>query len=312
MTTRPIPPVRAPALRPPAPRVAVVMPCFDAGELILEAVTSLKCEEPHELVVVDDGSTDPATLAALDRLRAGGTRVLRQANGGIGAARNAAVAASRAPYIFALDADDRLAPGTLAALADLLDADPGAMLAWGDLRRFGDEEYLDRKARVLDPWALTYVNDLHASVMIRRGALAALGGWSTDQVNEDWDLAMSAAERGWRGRYLPRVTVHYRVRAGAGARVAGALDRSIPLLRAAHPDLFTARCRNRGSSPAPRLARWSLPLIDRLPRLSAAGRHRLADVILRWTDRRRNPLAPGGPERHPAVTALRRRVGRER
>lgn len=304
----PDPPIPAPRLA--RPRVAVVIPCFNTGDLILEAVDSLAGEEPHELVIVDDGSTDPATLSALEALRAAGTTVVRQANSGIGAARNAAVAASRAPYVFALDGDDRLAAGTLAALADLLDADPLAQLAWGDLRRFGDEEFLDRKARILDPWLLTYVNDVHASVMIRRDALTSLGGWSADQVNEDWDLAMSAAERGWRGAYLPRVTVHYRVRAGEGARAAATLERSLPLLRAGHPDLYAARGHNRRGSRAPRLARWTLPLIDRLPGLGDAERHRICDVILRWSDPRRNPAPPGEPERHPALAALARRLPR--
>ena len=46
------------------PRVAVVVPCFDDGETLSEALGSLRDEEPHELVVVDDGSTDPATLGA--------------------------------------------------------------------------------------------------------------------------------------------------------------------------------------------------------------------------------------------------------
>ena len=53
----------------PQPRVAVVIPCFNAGQLLPEALASLQEPEPLEIVVVDDASTDPATLAAARRSR---------------------------------------------------------------------------------------------------------------------------------------------------------------------------------------------------------------------------------------------------
>ena len=58
-------------------RVAVVVPCFNDGALIREALRSVREDEPVELVVVDDASTDPATLEVLDGLRAEGVRVIR-------------------------------------------------------------------------------------------------------------------------------------------------------------------------------------------------------------------------------------------
>ena len=50
------------------PRVAVVVPCFNDGETLPAALASLRGEEDHELVVVDDGSDDEATLDTLSRL----------------------------------------------------------------------------------------------------------------------------------------------------------------------------------------------------------------------------------------------------
>ena len=54
------------------------------------------------------------------------------------------VEATSAPYVFPLDADDAVVPGALAALADALDAVPGAALAWGDIEVWGE---LDAEAR---------------------------------------------------------------------------------------------------------------------------------------------------------------------
>ena len=52
--------------------MAVVIPCFDDGATIGEAVASVTAQEPCELVVVDDGSTDPHTLRVLDELAEAG------------------------------------------------------------------------------------------------------------------------------------------------------------------------------------------------------------------------------------------------
>src|SRR5688572_26595329 len=103
----------APVQRPEnAPRVAVVVPCFN-DPAVPEAVASIRLQEPVEVVVVDDGSTDPEGLAALDTLRAEGVRVVRQENQGLSAARMTGVRHTTAPFIFALDSDDVLAPGSL-------------------------------------------------------------------------------------------------------------------------------------------------------------------------------------------------------
>src|SRR5689334_15482708 len=114
-------------------RVAVIVPCFNDGELVTEAVaTARACPEPVELVVIDDGSTDPGTLATLDALEADGVRVVHQANTGLPGARMAGLAATTAPYVFPLDADDLLVGETLPRMADRLDADPGAGVCFGD------------------------------------------------------------------------------------------------------------------------------------------------------------------------------------
>ena len=104
---------------------AVVIPCWNDGETVGDTVASAR-DQADELLVVDDGSTDPATLAVLERLRADGVGVLRVENGGPSAARMAGLAGTTAPYVFPLDADDELVPGALAALAHALDGHPRA------------------------------------------------------------------------------------------------------------------------------------------------------------------------------------------
>src|SRR6059058_1411657 len=90
-----------------APRIAVIVPCFNDGELVAEAVSSVIEREPVELVVVDDASSDAGTADVLDRLRREGVPVVRHArNLGLPAARMTGLRASSAPFVFPLDADD--------------------------------------------------------------------------------------------------------------------------------------------------------------------------------------------------------------
>ena len=60
-------------------RVAVTIPCFEEGELVLEAARSVQEDEPVEIVVVDDASRDAPTARALDELRSEGVAVVTHA-----------------------------------------------------------------------------------------------------------------------------------------------------------------------------------------------------------------------------------------
>jgi glycosyltransferase involved in cell wall biosynthesis len=256
-------------------RVAVVIPCHDDGETLAEALGSLGDQEPHELVVVDDGSTDQGTLAVLDRLRGEGVHVVRQDNAGLSAARMAGVAATKARFVMPLDADDALGPGTLAALADALDARPDAAVAWGDIEIFGELELRLRTARELDPWRITYVNDIPGTSMVRREALLAAGGWSMGSGYEDWDLWMALAENGGTGVYVPHALLRYRRR---GGRMLGGMParhaQTYRLLESRHPALFARRRSTWRASRAHWRAKLLLPVVHRLP-VSAFDRQRL-------------------------------------
>lgn len=274
-------------------RVAIVIPCHEDGATLLETVASLEGQESCEVVIVDDGSTDPETLRVLDELKAQGWRVVRQENLGLSAARMRGVAETSAPFVLPLDSDDALCPGGVAPLADALDADPGAALAWGDVEIFGDFELTLSGAPDLDPWHITYVSEVPTSSLIRRDTLLEVGGWEI-QGYEDWDLWMLYAEAGIRGVYVPVVAVRHRVH---GARMnAGCLDRHgemLELLRSRHPRLWAERRRNWRRSRRPLRVRTLSPLVGLLP-INPRDRHRLFRLVSHPREvlyRRRDRLA---------------------
>jgi glycosyltransferase involved in cell wall biosynthesis len=115
----------------PAPLVAVLTPAFNAARYLDEAIHSVETQtHPHwRLILVDDGSTDDTAVIAA-RHAAADPRItlVHQPNGGISAARNACLAQlpADADYAINFDADDRLAPETLARLVAYLESHPAA------------------------------------------------------------------------------------------------------------------------------------------------------------------------------------------
>lgn len=247
--------------------VAVVIPCFNDGKTLTEAVRSAQAQERiDELVVIDDGSTDAATLEVFATLEAKGVQVVHRPNGGLGAARMSGVQATRSDYIFCLDADDRLLPGVLGELAATLDQEPDLALVWGDYQLFGEHNWRQETAPLLDPWQISYQNDIPASILLRRSALLQAGGWELRGGYEDWDMLMSLAEHDQRGRRVPIVAYEYRQH---GPRMLGdSASRHAEIyatLRARHPRLFAERRRLWRDSPAPLALKLALPLIFSLP-----------------------------------------------
>jgi glycosyltransferase involved in cell wall biosynthesis len=105
--------VRGAARPQGSPVVSVLVPAFNAAATLGEALGDLQAQTyPHwQAIVVDDGSTD-STAAIAQRFAANDerVRVIRQANQGLAAARNAALAEATGELVHCLDADDRIEP----------------------------------------------------------------------------------------------------------------------------------------------------------------------------------------------------------
>jgi glycosyltransferase involved in cell wall biosynthesis len=202
--------------------VSVVIPCYNLGQYVEEAVDSVLAQtyQDLEIVVVNDGSTDPHTNAVLAGLERPRMRVLTTENRGVSAARNLGVRQARGRYIVALDADDRLHPQFLAKTIAVLDADPevGFVSTW--VEGFGLEQWIWRQERCDFPRLLAECVVLTASP-VRREALEAVGGYDArfSEGDADWDVWIGLVERGWRGAIVPEVLFYYRQREGSMRRL---------------------------------------------------------------------------------------------
>lgn len=230
-----------------APRIAVIIPTYNDGHLAKEAVASLRGSEEIELVVIDDGSTDPDALRALDELRADHVNVVRQENQGLGPTRMNGLRLTSAPYIFPLDADDLAIPSSLSRMASVLDQNPQASFVWGDFEVFGSYDGFYRAPDRFDPYLLTWCNPYPVCSMYRRDALVAVRGWEVilqGQGYEDWDVWLKFAESGHTGLYLGAPAYRRRLLPGrmlSSARRGPVHRALLREIRSRHSDLYARR-----------------------------------------------------------------------
>src|ERR1700745_3499829 len=94
------------------PLVSVVMPCFNQGQYLPDAISSILSQtyRNFEIVLIDDGSTDQTRQVAS---RYDKVRYVYQENRGLAAARNAGTRESVGSFLVYLDADDVLTPNSL-------------------------------------------------------------------------------------------------------------------------------------------------------------------------------------------------------
>lgn len=199
-------------------RVAIVVPCYNHGLFLPEAIGSVLAQTYSQLeaIVVDDGSTDDSAevAEALVRESGGRVRLLRKENGGLPSARNAGVAAAGAEYVLPLDADDRLAADFVERCVAALDARPDASIAYGDQQNFGEDTTFHPHPDY-DFWSLTRRNHIGVASLFRRRAWEEVGGYAPLDSYEDWDFWIACGERGHAGLHVPGAVFHYRVRAGS-------------------------------------------------------------------------------------------------
>src|SRR6266545_3351262 len=254
--------------------VSVVIPVRDQGRYLPGAVESARhCGyRPVEVVVVDDGSTEPETLAALDALT--GVTVLRRPHQGLPSARNAGIATARGPYLVPLDADDLLPAGFVGPAVAALRRDPGIGCVAGTVRNFGLLEHVSVPVGYVPDVSLVVNTFPRATAVFRASAVTAAGGYDPElPAYEDWDLYLRLHKAGYAVECAPLVGQLYRRHADSMTfrqtdRARVALTQH--LLRA-HADLIRAD--------------GALPLLLTLVDLWKSGYEPSASVVWRHQER---------------------------
>ncbi|NYH97025.1 glycosyltransferase family 2 protein [Novosphingobium marinum] len=190
------------------PQVSVVVPCFNGEKFLRATLQSVlrQTEAPLEIIVADNGSTDESRRVAFETDPS--VVVLDVPERGASIARIAGAKFARGDAIMFLDADDLIAPDTLAAMVDVLQDKPGS-IARCPWRRYVPASEGWRVMPASCPPHPGGVDDLTAwlsgwyhppcSILWSRSAYHSSGGWDPDiSVNDDGDIVMRALVAGVR------------------------------------------------------------------------------------------------------------------
>lgn len=249
-----------------AARICVVIPCFNDGPLLREALASIVEPGPVEIIVVDDDSTDPETQGVLDDLARAGVGVLRHsANRGVSEARNTGFKSTRAEYVFPLDSDDLAVSGALARMVDTLDAAPDAVVCYGDYLEFGTHELVRPVPPRIDAYRVAYVNEYPVSALFRRRLFDEVKGWNRPHRGyEDWNLWMTIAEQELGAVYLGPGQLTFRRRLHGERMLVRAKREHRGIyreLQALHPRLFSELPMHRRRSDMPLHRKLLYPVV---------------------------------------------------
>ena len=199
------------------PKVSVIMPCYNQGRYIEEAVTSVLSQtfQDFEVIIVNDGSTDPDTIETLESFDKPKCRVIHTANQGLADARNSGIREASGEYILPLDADDRIGSTYLEKAVRLLDEQPNVGIVYCEAEFFGEES----GRWELPPYRFPDVllgNYIFCSAFFRKadwantpGYQVICGGW------EDYDFWLSLIEIGREVIRIPEVLFFYRRMSGS-------------------------------------------------------------------------------------------------
>lgn len=196
------------------PKVSIVIPCYNHGQFLNEAVESVLTQtlDDFEIIIVNDGSTDPDTRYILENYDKPKTRVIHTTNQGLSAARNTGIREASGRYILPLDGDDRIGPTYLEKAVKILDENAGIGIVYCKAEFFG---------AVQKPWNLPEYslaemlidNILFCSGVFRKSDWGTVGGYRTDMKFgwEDYDFWLSLIERGAMVHRIPEVMFYYRI-----------------------------------------------------------------------------------------------------
>jgi SAM-dependent methyltransferase len=195
-------------------KVSIIIPCFNDGTMLREALVSVekvRNENLTEVIIVNDGSSETETTQILSEVAERDYRIVHQENRGVGAARNAGIRLAKGEFILPLDSDNRLRDVYLNEGVSLLKNNPSVGVIYTDFEYFGE-----RSGRWHPPefnlLSLIRVNFIDACALYRKKLWEEVGGYDEQMPwmgLEDWDFWLRVAALGGKCIIHNKIVFHY-------------------------------------------------------------------------------------------------------
>ena len=202
------------------PKISIVIPCYNMGDYLEDALESAynQTMQAHEIIVVDDGSTDDSKEIAERYMFKefpyieSPVRVISQVNKGLSSARNTGIMAATGDYILFLDADDILMENAIERVTKEIQQMNADIIALS-FKEFGksDREVILGTFTLED---LKVANRIPYCCAFRRSALVEVGGYQPKMKWgwEDYHLTFNLWSRGKTISVIQEILFKYRVK----------------------------------------------------------------------------------------------------
>lgn len=220
-----------------SPKVSVIIPLYNTAAYLAEALDSVCGQdlEEVEIIVIDDGSTDPGP-DILDSYLRRDTRIVgrRQCHQGQSVARNRGLSLARGEYVYFMDSDDVLASGALKACCRLCDERQLDLLCFDATHRHSpsgatDADFSYDRTDFIDPDRTWCGRDFLTACLLRDRffvppwlhfcrrsfLLEHFGGFPAGIIHEDHLFSVQVLLAAGRVGYLPRPLVVHRLHGGS-------------------------------------------------------------------------------------------------
>jgi len=210
------------------PDVSIIMPCYNHGQYIYEAIDSVLNQtfQNFEIVIINDGSTDPQTIEILKNIHHPKIKVLHTSNQGLASARNNGIREAQAPIILPLDSDDKIAPTYLEKSVKILQSNEEIGIVYCLAEFFGEKH----GKWLLPEYSLKemlFHNLIFHCAFFWRSDWEKLNGYNPNMKYgwEDWDFWLSIISTGKKVHRIPEVLHEYRVRKSSMVHAMTELDK---------------------------------------------------------------------------------------
>jgi glycosyltransferase involved in cell wall biosynthesis len=200
---------------PKHPLVSVIIPNYNQGEYIKDALNSANSSSYSniEIIIVNDGSTDPKTIDIINNINTSNTFVINIQNGGLANARNVGIKSSKGKYILPLDADDKISSSYIEESVNILESNNNIKLVTSDVELFGAAS---GKMTLMEfsTENLLCQNTMVCSSIFRRSDYNKTQGYNPNMKYgfEDWDFWLSLLSDGGDVYKIPKVHMYYRIK----------------------------------------------------------------------------------------------------
>jgi glycosyltransferase involved in cell wall biosynthesis len=200
--------------------ISVVIPCFNHGAFLQEAVNSVLASayKEIEIIIIDDGSNDEQTLTVIEQYRGKGFKVLTHSNAGLAFSRNKGIEAATGKYILPLDADNRIRPDYINKAVALLDT--GCCdIVYAKPHFFGKQ--VTHRLYTTGAFEISHLlnnNYIDACAVYRKTVWQATNGYDQNmpyQGMEDWEFWISSYFNNFKFEFIDEELFDYRISAGS-------------------------------------------------------------------------------------------------